>query len=165
MSDIMLGEGVFSVGTATSTLTAVALTRGGGNITIEREYREVEADGDYGPVRGRIDITRSVPKMTLNVLEKIEANMVNFYPGMASSGTTKITGTLTVADGDYKAARFTGKTRGGKDVKITILNAINLENLDWDLVDKEDVVPEVTYTGSYGSTTRNEEPWEVEWST
>ena len=46
---IILGDGVFAVNG-----TDIALTRGGGQFLIEREYREIPADGDYSPVKGRI---------------------------------------------------------------------------------------------------------------
>ena len=46
---ILLGYGVVSVG-----LTPIGLTRGGSVFTVEREYRNIEADGDKGPVKGRI---------------------------------------------------------------------------------------------------------------
>ena len=38
---IILGKGVFSIGD-----TPIALTRGGGQFTVEREVRQIEADGD-----------------------------------------------------------------------------------------------------------------------
>ena len=56
-NDIILGDGVFAIGA-----TDVGLTRGGGTLTIEREYRTIEADGDYGPVKGRIRKIKSVAK-------------------------------------------------------------------------------------------------------
>ena len=42
---IILGAGKFYIGE-----TLVALTRGGGQFTVEREYREINADGDRGAV-------------------------------------------------------------------------------------------------------------------
>jgi hypothetical protein len=50
-SKIMLGTGVVSVGGY-----PLGLTRGGAVFAVEREFREVEADGDRGPVKGRIVI-------------------------------------------------------------------------------------------------------------
>lgn len=62
-SEIILGAGVFYIGT-----TAVALTRGGGSFNVEREYREINADGDRGAVKGRIVLEASRAKLTMNVL-------------------------------------------------------------------------------------------------
>ena len=62
-SEIILGAGKFYIGG-----TLVALTRGGGQFTVEREYREINADGDRGAVKGRVVMEGSRPKLTMNVL-------------------------------------------------------------------------------------------------
>ena len=73
---IMLGYGTVSVGG-----TPIGLTRGGSSFVVEREYREIEADGDKGPVMGRIVIDREVVKLTVNALELFTAaNMSKYYP-------------------------------------------------------------------------------------
>lgn len=77
-SEIMLGAGIFYIGD-----TAIALTRGGGSFIVEREYREINADGDRGPVEGRIDMDRSVAKLTMNVLT-ILSRVADLYPAIKS---------------------------------------------------------------------------------
>ena len=62
-SEIILGAGKFYIGNE-----LVALTRGGGQFTVEREYREINADGDRGAVKGRVVMESSRPKLTMNVL-------------------------------------------------------------------------------------------------
>lgn len=62
-SEIILGAGVFYVGS-----TAIALTRGGGSFNVEREYREINADGDRGAVKGRVVMEGSRAKLTMNTL-------------------------------------------------------------------------------------------------
>lgn len=62
-SEILLGAGVFYVGG-----TAVALTRGGGSFNVEREYRQINADGDRGPVKNRVVMESSVATLTMNAL-------------------------------------------------------------------------------------------------
>src|SRR5690606_7782827 len=94
--DIILGHGVFSIGG-----TDIALTRGGGTFTIEREYRESEADADRGPVKGRIVVDTSRARLTMNVLEIIPENVPKLYPAMkheSEDGTDTITGTLEIVD-------------------------------------------------------------------
>lgn len=49
---ILLGTGVFSVGGV-----ALGLTRGGGSFVVEREFRELGADGDFGPVEADKSLT------------------------------------------------------------------------------------------------------------
>lgn len=155
---IILGKGVFSIGEVD-----VALTKGGGQFVVEREYREIEADGDKGAVKGRIVLDRSVPKLTVNALSLIPEDYKTYYPGLniTTEVNTKITGTNKVVDTDYTTVKWTGKTKEGKAVIITIDNAINLENIDWSLVDKEEVIQALTYTGTYTEGS-DVEPWNVE---
>ncbi|MGJ9381532.1 hypothetical protein [Salipaludibacillus sp. CF4.18] len=160
MNDIILGDGVFSIGT-----TDVGLTRGGGMLTIEREYRNIEADGDYGPVRGRIRKIRSVAKLSMNSLEILAANIPKMYPAVKNTTdltTDTITAKTDIEDADYNdTITWTGKTTNGRSVVITLKNAINLESIEWELIDKEEVVPETTYTATYLEGTTDVEPWEI----
>lgn len=162
--NIILGNGVFSIG-----ITPIAITRGGGQFTVEREVRHIEADGDRGDVKGRHVIDKSIPKLTLNALEIIPANMTKMYPGLKSTtgtGNTTVTGDGQIKDADYNSeVTWTGKTKGGKSVLITVENAINLENFDWTLADKDEVVATLTYTGCYlEDSPEGYEPWNVEFA-
>jgi hypothetical protein len=163
VNNIILGDGVFKIGT-----TAIALTRGGGSFTIEREYREIEADGDFGPIKGRIRKTRSVAKLTMNALEILPANINKFYPALTATTTTTtttFTGAIDIVDANYNDnVSWTGKTKAGKAVIITLDNALCLENIQWDLVDKEELVPEITYTATYLDSARTSEPWKIEYA-
>ncbi|HSQ88098.1 hypothetical protein [Romboutsia sp.] len=156
---IVLGNGVFSIGT-----TDIALTRGGGQFVVEREYRDIEADGDKGPVKGRTVINKSVPKLTMNALSIIPADYGTYYPGITVTddvSNTVITGSGDIQDADYQTVKWTGKTKEGKAVIITLNNAINLENFDWNLADKDEVIHALTYTGTYTEGS-DVEPWNVD---
>jgi len=158
---IILGDGVFAVNG-----TDIALTRGGGQFLIEREYREIPADGDYGPVKGRIRKIGSRAKLVLNVLELLPANLPSMYPSLdldtSDDGKDVLTAATDIGDGDYVTVSFTGRTKAGKAIYIELQNAINLENIDWPLVDKDEVVPAITYTATYTEDARTTEPWKVE---
>lgn len=75
---IALGVGVFYIGE-----TPVALTRGGGSYVEEYEYREINADGDRGKVKGRVELETVRAKLTMNVLTFFHA-MNTFYPALRS---------------------------------------------------------------------------------
>lgn len=62
--EIILGAGVFYIDDV-----AVALTRGGGSFTVTRTFRNINADGDRGPVEGRIAMDDSTATLTLNTLQ------------------------------------------------------------------------------------------------
>lgn len=72
-SEIILGAGKFYVNG-----NLVALSRGGGQFVVERETRQINADGDRGPVSGRIVMEGSVPKLTMNVLTML-TNVSELY--------------------------------------------------------------------------------------
>lgn len=161
--NIVLGDGVFSIGA-----TPVGLTRGGGSFTIEREYRQIEADGDRGPVKGRIRKIKGIAKLAMNALELLPANLQKMYPAVTvttETGVDTMTGKADIEDADYNATvTWTGKTKTGRGVVITLKNAINLENIDWPLVDKDEIIAKVTYTATYTEDARETEPWDVVWA-
>lgn len=78
-SEVILGVGVFYIGDK-----AIALTRGGGSFAVEREYREINADGDRGPVEGRVVLEKSVAKLTMNVLT-ILSRVADLYPAIGAA--------------------------------------------------------------------------------
>lgn len=71
--EILLGNGKFYVGS-----TLVALTRGGGSFRVEREFRQINADGDRGPVKERIVMEGSTATLTMNVLTVL-TKMADLY--------------------------------------------------------------------------------------
>lgn len=75
-AEIMTGVGLFYIED-----TPVALTRGGGKFSAEREFREIGADGDRGPVKDRIVIDRERATLTMNTLQ-ILTNIAELYPAM-----------------------------------------------------------------------------------
>jgi hypothetical protein len=156
---ILLGMGVVTIGT-----TPIGLTRGGSAFVIEREYRNIEADGDRGVVKGRTVIDSENAKLTVNGLELFTAaDMTKYYPGM-SVVTNKMTSTLTIVEGDYNDVTWVGKTKDGKAVTIKVENALNLSNLEWTLEDKSEVVPSLEFTATYDEAARNVAPWNVEFA-
>lgn len=78
-SEIIMGAGIFYVDDV-----AVALTRGGGSFNVEREYREVNADGDRGAVEGRIVMEGSRATLTMNTLQ-ILTRFADLYPSITQA--------------------------------------------------------------------------------
>lgn len=162
---ILLGMGVFTVGS-----TPIGLTRGGGVFKVERKYRVIEADGDKGPVKGRETIDEEIAKLTVNGLDLFTAaDMTKYYPCMSvtpdnETTPTKntLTSTMKIAVEDYNDVKFVGKTKDGKAVTINVKNALNLNNLEWKLEDKNEVVSQLEFTAHYDETTRDTAPWNVE---
>lgn len=153
--NIILGYGKFFIDDI-----EVALTRGGGSFTIEREYRSIEADGMKASGKDMIVIDRDQAKLTLNVLSIFtDADLSKFYPAMKHITATGVEGggdgikfsaadELVITEEDYHDVKWVGKTNKNKPVIIEIKNAINLENIDWSLVDKDEVIQTLTYTST-----------------
>ena len=80
--EILLGAGKFYVGVSASDAACVGLTRGGGSFVVEREYREINADDDPGPVKGRIDQEGGRPKLKLKALQWL-TKVSTLYSGIA----------------------------------------------------------------------------------
>lgn len=74
--EIMTGVGIFYIDD-----TPIALSRGGGKFTVEREFREINADGDRGPVEGRIVMDGSRATLTMNTLQ-ILTRLADLYVGL-----------------------------------------------------------------------------------
>lgn len=77
----------------------------------------------------------------------------------------KYRGTGVVVDADFKPVKWVGKTKSGSPVTIELFCAINMENIDLSFVEKDDVVPTLTYTATYTNTdstaASTTEPWDI----
>ena len=84
--EILLALGVFAIDDVD-----VALCRGGGKFTIEREFRDIAADGDKGSVKDRVVIDTERAKISMNVLTML-TSIKSMYPALKeTTGTTGAT--------------------------------------------------------------------------
>lgn len=77
--EILLGLGVFAIDGV-----EVGLVRGGGQFTVEREFRDIAADGDKGSVKDRVVIDTERAKLSMNVLTML-ASLTNMYPALSET--------------------------------------------------------------------------------
>lgn len=82
-----------------------------------------------------------------------------------------IKGTGIVTSADFKQVKWTGKTKNGKAVVITLPNAINMSNIDLSMVEKDDTVAQLQFAAAYANadymaatTGDMEEPWAIAYS-
>lgn len=82
-----------------------------------------------------------------------------------------IKGTGIVTTNDFKSVTWTGKTKNGKSVIITIPNAINMSNIDLTMVEKDDIVAQIQFAAAYSNTDYMvstagdyEEPWTISYA-
>ena len=81
--EILLGLGVFAVDGID-----VALVRGGGAFKVEREFRDITADGDKGSVKDRVVIDAERAKLSMNVLTML-TSMKSLYPALNETAATE----------------------------------------------------------------------------
>lgn len=74
--EILLGLGVFAIDGVD-----VALCRGGGAFKVEREFREIAADGDKGTVKDRLSLDVERAKLSMNVLTML-TSLTSMYPAL-----------------------------------------------------------------------------------
>lgn len=164
--NIVLGRGVFKIDGQ-----LMGLTRDGGTFAVEYTHNVIAADGDRGKVKGRIVRDEAIPKLTINHLELL-TEIEKLHPALkvdteTSSGYTVISGTGKIQDADYHTVTFEGETKDGREVIIEVKNAINLENINWELKDKDQIVDTVTFEGTYDPEAADEfdENWTVKYKT
>lgn len=80
--EILLGLGVFAIDGKD-----VALCRGGGQFTLERTFRDINADGDRGSTKDRVTIDEERPKLKMNVLTML-TSLTTMYPALKESAAT-----------------------------------------------------------------------------
>lgn len=72
-----------------------------------------------------------------------------------------------ILDSDFHALTWTGKTKGGVPVKISLDNGLNMGNLEWTLAEKNEVVPAIEFEACYDNADKQADetticPWKVE---
>lgn len=80
--EILLGLGVFAIDG-----TDVALVRGGGVFKVEREFRDIAADGDKGSVKERVVMDTERAKLSMNVLTML-TSIKSMYPALKEEAAT-----------------------------------------------------------------------------
>lgn len=75
-NEILLGLGVFAIDG-----NDVALVRGGGSFKVEREFRDIAADGDKGSVKDRVVLDAERAKLSMNVLTML-TSLKTMYPAL-----------------------------------------------------------------------------------
>lgn len=162
--NIVFGKGVFKIDSE-----LIGLTRDGGVFSVEFNNRLINADGDRGPVKGRIVREEAKAKIEINHLELL-TSFDKLHPAVkldstTESGFTVLTGTGKISDEDYHTVTFEGETKDGREFILEINDAINLENLSLELKDKDDIIDKVAFQATYDPEAEDEfnECWSIKY--
>ena len=155
--------------------TLLGATRGGSQLTIEQEIKDMEVDGARGPVKGGRRITMIKATLTVNFIEHTLANLKRALAGSDSAvfdvDWDAITRALVIEDSDFLTnIAIVGEVSGDSDgMAIKLDNALADGNFELTFTDKEEGVVAMTFTAHFdpavigaGTDTK---PWTIIWPT
>jgi hypothetical protein len=163
---LVLGAGAIFFDYGEVTETAIGATRGGSTFTVEREIAEIEQDGAYGAIKGLRKKTRVQPILTVNAMELDQDSFLKYFAGMTKTTSNVnydvVTEDIAIELTDYLTnIAFVGETKNGDDVVIIVKNALGDGNIELAIEDKNEIVPEVQFTGHYASDALTTVPYEI----
>lgn len=135
--------------------TLLGATKGGSQLTIEQEVKEMEVDGARGPVMGGRRITMVKATLTVNFIEHTLAGLKRALVGSSSAAFETnwdaITRDLVIADVDFLTnIAIVGEVSGDADAMAISLNkAIVDSNFELAFADKEEGVIAMTFTAHF----------------
>jgi hypothetical protein len=161
--DILLGEGVTYVNYNEVGEAIIGATQGGSKFKIEKKIINPKVDGMYGPVKGLQRAEIMIPKLTINFLK---LNYTTLGYGVPSTVVDQGNYHEFSFDLNIEAAdvltnvAFVGQKHDGKAVKIIILNALNMGDIDLDFKEKGEVACPMEYWGFYAYATATTPPFQ-----
>lgn len=152
-----LGAGAVYVNYGEDDEYRLGLTKGGNEFNDNAEFREREADGDMGAVKGAIDIVSMRPQLTIRSL-RIDAQAVQmYYAGLAggtvTDGKQSFYRTVDLSGAYTDNIAFVGETRGGNPIVIYLDNVIGMNALNLAFAKSEETVPEIVFTATFDPAT------------
>lgn len=153
--------------------TLLGATRGGSQLTIEQEIKDMEVDGARGPVIGSRRITMIKASLTVNFIEHTLTNLKRALVGSASAtfetDWDAISRAIAIGDSDFLSdITIVGEVSGDSDgMAIKLDNTIADGNFELTFADKEEGVIAMTFTAHFdpadlGAGT-DTEPWTIYW--
>ena len=163
---LALDSGAVYLNYGTPQQELIGATRGGNTISVESEIREMPADGAPGPVLGSQRRVRTVPKLTVNLLEmKTDGLEMNLVGSEHTSNATHdvITRNRQIELGDYfgNVTLVLQKTGTDEVFGFTLKNALSLGNYELAAADDDEAVTVLEFTGHYDPANLADDPWEI----
>jgi hypothetical protein len=143
--------------------TLLGATKGGSVFELVRNIRTIEPDGAKGPVKGLRRLETVAAKLTVNLLEITEANLLTALPGCAAASHV-ITG-AEVDDNDYVTialvATVTGFAGTTAPIVISLQNCLVTGPFQIAANPHDEAVIQMVFEAHYLSTDLDAEPWEI----
>lgn len=144
--------------------TLLGATKGGNVFEITRDIRNVEPDGAKGPVKGLRRLETVGAKLTVNLLEITEANLLQALPG--SSAVDHVITGGEIDDADYinnvvLVATVTGFDGTSAPIILELSNCLVDGPFTLNANPKEEAVLQLVFTAHYANTDLDTEPWSI----
>ncbi|MEF9892638.1 MAG: hypothetical protein RR738_04850 [Anaerorhabdus sp.] len=154
--NVILGYGEISIGSI-----PIGMTRENGQFTVERTYHQIKRNGSKGIDKGSMILDEERAKLKFSFLELSKENLVKVFPGLIDE-SGKVSPTFEIKDTDYQDITWLGKTKKGDAIKIELKNAFNQSNIDWTLIEKDEIKQEVEFEATYDGTSK---PYSITYGT
>lgn len=155
--------------------TLLGATKGGSQLTIEQEIKEMEVDGARGPMKGGRRITMVKASLTVNFIEHSLDNLKRALVGSDSAifdvSWDAISRDLVIADVDFLTdITILGEVSGDSNgMAIKLNNVIADGNFELTFADKEEGVVTMVFTAHFDpallGADDDTEPWTIYWPT
>jgi len=141
-------------------------TLGGNQFVVEPEYRDPRPDGARGKLKGFRTLNDISVQLVVNMFEITRETLLKALPGATGAVDGDhfvITPGMEIADGDYLTnVAIIGDISGSDDGIICIVkNALVDGGLSLSLVDRDDTIQEMTFSGHFACDAIDEIPYEI----
>ncbi|MBU1008455.1 hypothetical protein KKA53_05255 [Candidatus Dependentiae bacterium] len=145
--------------------TDIGALIGSVKFTLEREYYTPEFIRVRGPVKGTRFVIKEIPRLTCMMSEWQVARIQYALPDTdlssdaSSDVLTSVPGRLP--DASYEDIVYKTTLADGKEMQITVRDAVCDANLEVEFPDTEAAQYEVTFVGHYDPADATVAPWEI----
>lgn len=148
-------------------------TRGGSELVIEEELREMTYDGALGPVKGGVRIIKQTATLKVKFIEVskavLQAALINpvttDYPAAPAAKThDKFVGATSISTGDYLTnVAIVADASGSTTAYFTAIlkNVLSGGNLTMTFADQDESGVEVTFKAYFDPSAMTTVPWEI----
>ena len=158
VENIQIDHGILIKNYGLENQEMLAPLRGGTNFKVERTCRDIEFDGKKGKTKGLKTIDEENATLTAKTLNTSLETLADKLPGATitkDANTHKITkiegGNIGLIDEEKYIKNITmfAQKIDGKFIKVTILNALDENGLDFSAVQKAEGEIELVYNAHY----------------
>jgi hypothetical protein len=133
--NVLLGEGALYLGYVSAALpgTLLGAIRPGASYKVVQEFRQADADGNKGSIKGLEWVTKAEATITAELIEFTEENLRAMIAGATYSSGTTVATDEAVGTGDGATVTFSldSKPVVWNSISVTVAAAAKVEGVDY----------------------------------